>query len=150
MDSSTPWMAASDGDLALLQASLAKLNLTPATAMDENGYTLLQAAASYGQIPTMQWLVVQQQVNVNAVDQEGDSALHYASTVAAAQFLIEIAKIDVHHRNQAGKNALQSKQEELNEMLDDEDNDDQDADFVNLKAVVEYLTSIQNSMTTEQ
>lgn len=144
IDASTPWLAASDGNLPLLQSALTQLHVTPATAVDENGYTLLQAAASYGRIPIMEWLVKQQHVNVNAVDGEGDSALHYAATVPAAQFLIHVAKIQVHLRNQAGKTALESKREELAEMMQDEDNDDDDDDFVNLKAVVDYLNG--NSM----
>jgi ankyrin repeat protein len=150
IDTSTPWITASDGNLDLLQMSLTQLQLTPDTAVDENGYTLLQAAASYSQVKVMEWLVVAQNVTINAVDREGDSALHYAATVSAATFLLNIAKINPNLKNQAGKTALESKQEELNEMMQDEDNDDEDNDFVNLRAVVDYLRKIDDSMKLEQ
>jgi ankyrin repeat protein len=150
IDASTPWIAASDGNLDLLQMSLTQLQLAPDTAVDENGYTLLQAAASYSQVKLMEWLVVAQNVTVYAVDREGDSALHYAATVDAATFLLNVAKINPNLKNQEGKTALESKQEELDEMMQDEDNDEEDHDFVNLRAVVDYLRKFDDSMTMEQ
>ena len=140
IDASTPWVAASDGNLSLMQTSLTQLQLS-CTASDENGYTLLQAAASYSQIDVMKWLL-SQRINVNAIDNEGDTALHYATTVDAARFLSEVAKIDTTLKNAVGKSALDCKRDELNELLQDEDNDDQDEDFINLRAVVEYLSSL--------
>jgi len=142
IDSSTPWVAAADGNLVLVQTALTALNL-PASAVDENGYTLLQAAASYSHINVLQWLVTQN-VNVNAVDNEGDTALHYASTVEAAKFLVEIANVDQTIRNQAGRTALQSKQEELQEMQEDEDYDEDDQDAVNLRGLIGYLSSLSS------
>jgi len=156
IDSSTPWIAASDGDLPLLQKSLARLQLS-LTAADDNGYTLLQAAASYSQLPVMDWLLSsarqqtpdQTTVLVFAVDQEGDSALHYASTVDAVKRLID-AGIDVDHKNQAGKTALEHKQEELENLMEDEEDnngDDQDEgseddEARNLREVIAYLSSL--------
>lgn len=137
VDSSTPWVAASEGNLTLLQASLSQLQLQPGAA-DENGYTLLQAAASYCHVPVMQWLLAQK-VDVNAVDDEGDTALHYAASLEAAQFLITVAHIDPKLRNNFGKTALESKREELEEMMQDEDCDDDDDDVLLLKQMVEYL-----------
>jgi ankyrin repeat protein len=139
IDASTPWMAASDGNLDLLQRSLTQLQLPPSVA-DEHGYTLLHAAASYSQTHIMQWLLLSSvNVNINAVDQEGDTALHYAATVQAATFLLQTGKIDRGVRNAAGKTALEAKQEELEEMIQDEDNDDEDQDFINLLNVVAFL-----------
>ena len=149
VDASTPWLAAADGNLSLLQSSLTQLRLSPAQAADENGYTLLQAAASYSQIAVMEWLVLRQVPNsssavVNAVDRDGDTALHYASTVEAAKFLVQVAHIDASVRNGAGQTALESKQAELDEMMQDEDNDEDDQDFVNLRSLVEYLKSLSS------
>jgi ankyrin repeat protein len=147
VDNSTPWIAASDGNLNLLQHALTTLNLPP-SASDENGYTLLQAAASYSRAAVMQWLIQTQAVNVNAVDTEGDSALHYADKVEAATFLVQ-SGVDTSLLNAAGKTALQSKQEEIDEMMQDEDTEDDDVDLLNLHALVEYLTSL-NGMTMAQ
>jgi ankyrin repeat protein len=148
VDNSTPWIAASDGNLNLLQHALTTLNLTP-SCQDENGYTLLQAAASYSRAAVMQWLIqAPQAVNVNAVDTEGDSALHYADKVEAATYLVQ-SGIDTALLNVAGKTALQSKQEDMDEMMADEDTEDDDVDLLNLRALIEYLTSL-NGMTMAQ
>lgn len=141
VDNSTPWLAASDGNLPLLQHALTTLSLPPTAASDENGYTLLQAAASYSKVQIMQWLL-SQGCAVNAVDKDGDSALHYADKVVAAQFLIETAGIDVSLANAMGKTAALAKQEELNEMMQDEDMEDDDEDLLNLKALTEYMASL--------
>ena len=142
IDNSTPWMAASDGNLSLLQTSLTQLALSP-NAADENGYTLLHAAASYGQMQVLQWLLSQPNMNINAVDNEGDSALHYASNEQAATVLIA-AGINRHVQNQQGKTALASKQEELQEMLEDEDFEE-DEDSTNLRGLVAYLSRLEEN-----
>ena len=59
IDSSTPWVAASDGDLELLKKSLSYLNLNVG-ATDHNGYSLVHAAASYNQIEVLKWLMAQE------------------------------------------------------------------------------------------
>ena len=81
-------------------------------------------------------------VDINATDNDGDTALHYAGAVPALQLLLE------HHAdptivNTQGKTALQAKQEELKEMMEDEDVDDDDDDLEALKAVVQHLSSLQ-------
>lgn len=152
VDSSTPWVAAADGNLPLLQHALQQLNL-PVTATDENGYTLLQAAASYSRIPIVNWILEQtdmsseqRHVLVNAVDHDGDSALHYASTASVAQFLVERAGIDTQLVNATGSTALQSKSAELEELLQDEDTEDDDVDVIHLKEMITYLESISSSI----
>ena len=156
IDASTPWIAAADGNLPLLQQALPQLHLTVATAVDERGYTLLQAAASYSQLAVLRWLVreLQQQQQtvppsagstnmiINAVDEDGDSALHYASTAAAAQFLVEEAGVDAGLCNGAGLTALEAKRRELEELLQEEDTEDDDVDVVDLKGIVAYLESL--------
>jgi ankyrin repeat protein len=124
-----------------LQHALTTLNLPPSEASDENGYTLLQAASSYSRAAVMQWLVQTVAVDVNAVDTEGDTALHYADKVEAATFLLQ-SGIDVTILNVAGKTALQSKQDDMDEMMADEDIEDDDVDLLNLRALIEYLTSL--------
>jgi len=144
VDSSTPWVAAADGNLPLLQHALQQLNL-PITATDSNGYTLLQAAASYSQMAVLTWVLEQEAAPsfVNAVDQDGDSALHYASTATAAQFLVERAHTSTAIQNAAGLTALQAKKQELQELLEDEDTEDDDVDVLHLKGIIEYLESLE-------
>jgi len=144
MDSGTPWIAASEGNLALLQTSLARLGM-PATAVDQNGYTLLQAAASYGQMHVLQWLLVSSNASINAVDNDGDSALHYASTDGVVKLLCD-AGIDRNIRNRAGKTALEAKREELQELKEDEDFEDGDEDAVQLRSVIDYLSNLETAM----
>ena len=158
MDCSRPWLAVVDGNLTLLQSSLQALNL-PITAADDNGYTILQAAASYSHIPILHWLMEQQEQQqqqldrstmLNAVDNEGDSALHYASTKEAAEFLIQCG-IDMNLRNAEGKTALESKQAEIEETMasrmedgDDDEEEDEDEELVHLREVEAYLLSLNN------
>jgi hypothetical protein len=155
VDASTPWVAAADGNLPLLQHALQQLNL-PVTATDENGYTLLQAAASYSQIPIVTWILEQapnspeqRNVLINAVDHDGDSALHYASTAHVAMFLLEQAGIDPGLVNASGCTALQAKTTELEELLQDEDTEDDDVDVVHLKEMIAYLQSVSHSNSTQ-
>ena len=140
IESNTPWMAASEGNLPLLQAAMQKYQL-PTTAADESGYTLLHASASYTQVPVMQWLL-QQGADPNATDQDGDSALHYAGTSQAAKILIESGRTNIQQTNKTGKTAFQAKMEELNEMKQDEDVEDDDDDLLAVMGIVEYLNSL--------
>jgi ankyrin repeat protein len=141
IDSFTPWMAASEGNLVLLQFSLTTLSL-PVTAADENGYTLLHAAASYNQMEILQFLLGNN-VNISAADNDGDAALHYAGNTKTAQFLVQVGKANLNQVNAEGKTALQAKQEELNEMMKDEDVEDDDEDVETLQGVLQYLSSLQ-------
>lgn len=141
IEPSTPWTAAADGKLDLLQSSLSQLRL-PVTATDENGYGFFHAAASYGHIPVLQWLLAQNRTIANVVDNEGDSALHYACTVDTAKLLLEVAGVSPDIKNQCGKTALEIKQEELQEMMADEDYDEDDEDATNLRKMVEFLSSL--------
>ena len=139
VDASTPFVAAADGNLALLQQALKQLNGS-VHQVDENGYTLLHAGASYSQLAVMQWLLGQK-VNLAAVDAEGDSALHYASTVQACRLLVE-AGINPQLRNMKGRTALETKQEELRQEQEEEDDyDEDDPDIVALKEVIQFLST---------
>jgi ankyrin repeat protein len=140
IDSSTPWMAASEGNLPLLRSSLDTLGLA-ATAQDETGYAIIHAAAAYNHMAIIKWLL-DQGVNVDVVDQEGDGVLHFAGNAATAQFLVIQGQADPALLNAAGKTALQTKQEELEETMQDEDSEEEDDDLEALKGLVEYLKSL--------
>ncbi len=145
IDSSTPFLAASDGDLSLLQKSLKHLNV-PASITDTNGLTPLHSAASYNQLSIIRWLLTQSDVNINAKDNDGDTPLHHCDHSDAARILIEEGNVDVSIRNSDGKTALEMKLEELKEldvaMDGDDDDDDDDEEKVSLEELVAYLKTI--------
>ncbi|KAK1737108.1 hypothetical protein QTG54_011975 [Skeletonema marinoi] len=143
IDESTPWVAAGDGNLALLQESIAKLGLAP-NAADSNGFTFLHAACGYAREDVIQWLLGLNKdatiIDVNARDGDGDTPLHHCDDVNSAKLLIE-GGANFRLQNSEGSTALGVKEEELKEG-DDED-DDEDEDRQKLKELVEYLKSIQ-------
>lgn len=143
-DPSTVWMAASEGHLSVVQECLRTLQMSPDCA-DENGYTLLQAAASYGHVHIMEWLLQPpQQVSIVATDHDGDTALHHATTVPAAQYLLQHEPALLFQKNQNQQTALEVKQMELQEILDDPDHEDDDEELIQLKAMVEFLQSVSH------
>ncbi len=168
IDPSTPWTAIAEGNLSLLQLSLQQLQYPIYVADEIQGYTLLQAAASYSHMPILQyiWSEIQQQNNnanneaassaattngppggyQNAVDHDGDTALHYAGTVEAMEFLMDTCHINVHITNHNQLTALDAKRTEMHEIEQDADDfDEDDIDYVQLKEMVQYLeTKIMN------
>jgi Ankyrin repeats (3 copies) len=152
IDQSTPWVAAADGDLVLLQSAAqtleGRLSKPLASAADENGYTLFHAAASYGHRHIVEWLLFpltdnedQRASAVNATDHEGDSALHYTDDLNMAKYLVEHLGIDVSIRNNSGLTALESKKVELQDSMDDESEDEEEEEISNLKEMIAYLES---------
>jgi ankyrin repeat protein len=141
IDSSTPFIASSNGELALLQQSLSHLSV-PATVADSNGLTPLHSAASYNQVHVMRWLFTQN-VDINARDSDGDTPLHHCDNVSAARILVEEGKADYRSKNNEGKTALEVKQEEAIEMESGMDEDiDDDEDVKNLDELIGYLKSL--------
>ena len=82
------WVAASDGDLAKVQAYV---QADPALLSkgDENGYSPIHAAAAYGHKELMQWLVGAG-ADVHARDSDGDTPLHHCDSPEAAEFLLSL------------------------------------------------------------
>ena len=169
IDPSTPWTAIAEGNLSLLQQSLQQLRYPICIADETQGYTLLQAAASYSHIHILQyiWSELLQHCNPpnssigvssssssatppqpeggyqNAVDHDGDTALHYAGSVEAIQFLIDTCHINVHITNHNNMTALDAKRTEMHELEQDiDDFDEDDIEYIQLKEMVQYLESI--------
>mmetsp|Transcript_55505 Transcript_55505/g.166422 ORF Transcript_55505/g.166422 Transcript_55505/m.166422 type:complete len:178 (-) Transcript_55505:677-1210(-) len=148
VEPSTPWVAAGDGDLPLLQTALRKLDL-PVNAADSNGFTFVHAAASYSQLEVLRWLLEQRggdsgiAIDVNAGDSDGDTPLHHCDDVAAARILIEEGGADASLKNHEGKTARGSKEEELAEGDDEDDEDSDDEDREKLKELIKYLNSLE-------
>ena len=160
LDPSTPWTAIAEGNLSLLQQSLQQLQYPIYVADEIQGYTLLQAAASYNHMHILQYIwSALQQYNYdttptiastrpaggyqNAVDFDGDTALHYAGSVEVIKFLIDTCHIDVTITNQNHMTALEAKRTERHEIEQDVDDfDEDDIEYIQLKEMVNYLESI--------
>jgi len=140
IDASTPWVAAGDGDLQLLQTSIQQLNLTP-NSRDGNGFSFLHAACGYCRVDVIAWLLSNKDVvDVNLRDGDGDTALHHCDDAVSAKMLIE-GGADAQLTNDEGKTPLQVKEEELHEG-DEEEDDSDDEDREKLKELVTYLKSL--------
>ena len=126
---------------------------------DDNGYTLLMAAASYNHVHILDWIWNTHNNNTNGThafaaaavvvvaqqqqDHDGDTLLHYAGSAKTAGWILEKLPLLLEATNQQGKTALQAKREELDELLRDEDVDDDDEDVETLRELVEFLSSRQ-------
>jgi hypothetical protein len=170
VDDSTPWMAATEGNIKLLQRSLQQLKL-PLTVADGNGYTLLHAAASYNQIGVLNYIWIQLSPDIdndddnddggdgtgksrNYINQQdfidGDTALHYCECIDAARFLVETCHADTTVRNSQHLTPLEKHRQTLKESTDggdDGDDDDDDSDNEEereaLNILIEYLSSLE-------
>ncbi len=148
IDESTPFVAASDGDLYLLQQSLTQLSVNVNIA-DSNGLTPLHSASSYNQIEVMRWLFTQN-ANVNARDSDGDTPLHHCDNIEAVKVLIEEGCADYRIKNEEGNDVLEVKEEELREYFcntKEEDMDSDDEDVENLKKITNYLRELRSRST---
>ena len=85
---SNVWTAASDGNLEIVRI-LIDSGAHRADEPDENGYTCLHAAASYGHHDMLKYLLAQVAIDVNCKDEDGDSPLHYCEDVATATILLQ-------------------------------------------------------------
>jgi len=148
VDVATIFSAASEGNLALLQSSMSQLNFAVTTA-DENGYTLIHAASSYNQLAILKFILdnldrsnINYTAFINASDNDGDTALHYAGSADVARVLVADGRMDTKIVNMQGKNALQAKKEELDEMMKDEDTEEDDEDVEVAQKLIEYLSSL--------
>eukprot|EP00561_Arcocellulus_cornucervis_P001692 CAMPEP_0185814230 /NCGR_PEP_ID=MMETSP1322-20130828/13320_1 /TAXON_ID=265543 /ORGANISM="Minutocellus polymorphus, Strain RCC2270" /LENGTH=190 /DNA_ID=CAMNT_0028510991 /DNA_START=47 /DNA_END=619 /DNA_ORIENTATION=+ len=145
VEPSTPYIAAGDGNLELLQTALQALSL-PANAADPNGFTFVHAAAAYNRLAVLRWLFIQDGVDVNAQDADGDTPLHHCDEVEAAKCLVEEGNADINIKNANEYTAREAKEEELLEDQDgEEEEDSDDEDRIAMKALVEYLKSLETN-----
>jgi len=93
------WVAAGDGDLERVMELVEGQSLSP-NVPDPNTYTPMHAAASYGHLHVLQYLI-SKGGDVNVTDSDGDTPLYVVEDVATARFLVEHGAI-VDHRNFEG------------------------------------------------
>jgi len=97
------WVAAGDGDLSRVQELLDQGQ--DVNSQDENGYTPLHAASSYGRMEVLNFLL-SVGADVNSRDSDGDQPLHVCETVEVAQVLLQ-SGAQIAAKNSEGKTAAE-------------------------------------------
>jgi hypothetical protein len=92
-----PYLLACDNPEALLD--LLRSNPSIASSQDESGYSLLHAAASYGHVDLLRALVKEFNVDVNLLDEDGETCLFVAEHTKIARCLVEELGVDVNKKN---------------------------------------------------
>ena len=105
-----PLLLAADNSPTLLP--LLRKDPSLAKVQDDHGYSLLHAAASYNHMDLARALKSEFDINPNIVDEDGETALFVAETVAAAQCLLEEIGVDVGVKNSEGMTAEDKIREE--------------------------------------
>jgi len=92
------------GSLDVVQR-LVKEGANPNSAESATGRTALRKAAYWGHVSTVNFLISTGKVNVNAVDCNGDLALHDASRFkhTAVIAALEAVTKDVNQKNKSGQ-----------------------------------------------
>ncbi|KAF6749483.1 ankyrin [Ephemerocybe angulata] len=81
------WVAAGDGDLARVTELVEQHGLSP-NGPDENSYTPMHAAASYGHLHVLEYLI-SKGGDVNVTDDDGDTPLYTVESIDTAQYLVQ-------------------------------------------------------------
>ncbi|GLB40205.1 putative ankyrin repeats (many copies) [Lyophyllum shimeji] len=104
------WVAAGDGDLARVKELVEQQSLDP-NIPDPFTYTPMHAAASYGQLAVLEYLI-SRGGNVNVTDEDGDTPLYTVENVETARFLVDQGAI-VHRRNKEGVSPIEHLSEDF-------------------------------------
>lgn len=98
-----PYLLACDDPSGLVE--LLRANPAIASCQDEHGYSLLHAAASYGHLDLLRALVKEFNVNVNLLDEDGETCLFVAEQPKIARCLVEELGVDYNKTNDDGYKA---------------------------------------------
>lgn len=98
------WTAAADNKVSVIEEFLN--NGGDANIKDENGYTPIHAAASYGHLDLVKMLL-EKGGNINIQDNEGDTPLHHVEDLRSAIYLVKEAGADLSIKNHDGLTAAQ-------------------------------------------
>ncbi|KIJ67064.1 hypothetical protein HYDPIDRAFT_38494 [Hydnomerulius pinastri MD-312] len=122
------WIAAGDGDLSRVQELVEQQSISP-NAPDPFTYTPMHAAASYGQLEILAYLV-SHGGDVNITDEDGDTPIYTVENIETAQFLVNHgATID--RRNNEGVSPIGHLEEDFPEV----------AAFLQSRSDVSFVTS---------
>lgn len=100
------YVLAADNPSAVL--SLLSQNPSIASQQDEHGYSLLHAAASYGHADLLRALVKDYNVDVNLLDEDGETCLFVTERVDIAKCLVEELGVDYNKANEEGLTARET------------------------------------------
>lgn len=100
MTQPNPYILAADNPSAVL--TLLHSNPSIASNQDDHGYSLLHAAASYNHIDLLRALVKEFNVDVNLLDEDGETCLFVTETLDIAKCLVEELGVDYNIRNEEG------------------------------------------------
>lgn len=103
---SNAYVLAADNPAAVL--SLLRQNPSIASDQDAHGYSLLHAAASYGHIDLLRALVNEYHVDVNLLDEDGETCLFVTEQVDIAKCLVEELGVDYNKQNDEGLTARET------------------------------------------
>lgn len=100
------YVLAAENPSALLP--ILRSNPALASSQDGHGYSLLHAASSYNHIDLLRALVQEFKVDVNLLDEDGETCLFVAESVDVARCLVEELGIDKNIKNHDGVRAEDS------------------------------------------
>ena len=100
-----PYLLACDQPSVLLEHL--RSNPSIASCQDEHGYSLLHAAASYSHIDLLRALVNEFHVDVNLLDEDGETCLFVTETPKIAKCLAEELGVDYNRKNDEGLTAYE-------------------------------------------
>ncbi|KAN0061570.1 hypothetical protein ACQY0O_006417 [Thecaphora frezii] len=106
-DAKNIWIAAGEGDLQRVKVLVDEQGISP-TAADQFTYTPLHAAASYGHVDVLRYLLSHASTPSNAAnttDSDGDTPLFVCETVETARVLVEEFGADPEWKNGEGVTA---------------------------------------------
>ncbi|KAJ7494685.1 ankyrin repeat-containing domain protein [Mycena galericulata] len=107
------WVAAGDGDLDRVRHLLEQESLSP-NAPDEFTYTPMHAAASYGQLQVLEYLIARGG-DVNVQDGDGDTPIYTVENIETARFLVTHGAI-LDRQNSEGVSPIDHLREEFSEV----------------------------------
>ncbi|GAA5998694.1 ankyrin repeat domain-containing protein [Rhodotorula paludigena] len=102
------WLAAGEGAIDRVRELLDQG--TSPNALDDNSYSPLHAAASWGHSDILR-LLVERGGDINLADSDGDTPLYVVESVAMAKLVVELGG-DAKWRNEEGVSPAQALQEE--------------------------------------